>query len=147
MGEGEDVIVRTGTRWVEVIISQLVLTLDDPEDGDEITTGEGVEVSIEGTATADLTAAPLDSVVVTAGDASLVATEDLAEWSLSWTPARGGGRHRGDHHGDRPRRRREPERERGRDPAAARRRRRVAPTSPHHGAVVVPSNRVTITAS
>lgn len=81
-GEG----VRSGTLWIEVVISQLVLTLDEPEDGDEIITGDDVVVTIEGTAIADLTAAPLDSVVVTAGETTLVVTEDLEEWSVDWQP-------------------------------------------------------------
>jgi len=74
---------RDGTSWIEVTVSQLTLTLDDPENGEEIITGGGA-VSISGTAGRDLTTVPLDSIVVTAGDTTMVAASGLDAWSVDW---------------------------------------------------------------
>lgn len=75
----------TGVAWTEVTISQLTLAITRPEAGVEVTSGAAV--SIRGLATADLTASPLDSVVVAAGDTVMTTLDDLTGWSVSWSPA------------------------------------------------------------
>jgi hypothetical protein len=77
--EGDE---QTGLAWIDVTITQLAVTIDTPAESAELT--RGTEVSIAGTAAADLTGAPLDSVVVTALGDRLPVTGNLANWSVSW---------------------------------------------------------------
>ncbi len=76
--------VLQGTEWIEVTISQLTLTITDPDVGEEIFSGE--PYVIKGTATRDLTGEPLAGIRVTVAGATLFTTEDLTGWSVVWSP-------------------------------------------------------------
>lgn len=75
-------VQTAGVTWIEVTITQLGIAITRPVAGGDVYTGTGV--SIRGNATRDLTAAELDSVVVTAGDTVMVTTEALTGWEVTW---------------------------------------------------------------
>lgn len=71
-----------GVQWIEVTVSQLTVSITEPTEGAELTTG-GL-ITLRGRATRDLTSAPLDSVVVTIADTSLTLREGLGGWTARW---------------------------------------------------------------
>jgi hypothetical protein len=74
-----------GVEWIEVLITQLTLAITEPAAGEEVTTG--APVTIRGTATSDLTGADLKAIVVDVADTTIVTTEALTGWSVTWNAA------------------------------------------------------------